>query len=209
MNRNQAKEFYPILQAYAEGRVIECRTKPSALSKSWQDMNEWTEMKELEYWNNTEYRVKPEPKYRPFKDAKECWAEMQKHQPIGWTKLKGEIEYSFITDVDDNTNYSGAIKEYTFADGTPFGIKEEEQLWQHIEQQICIVKARLLKAYITILGMNLFLLIGQIKDIHYWEYGANNLFPVCSFYSVNEAEEAILKAENFPIKSKKVTILYK
>lgn len=45
--------------------------------------------------------------------------------------------------------------------------------------------------------------------IHYWEYGANNLFPVCSFYSVNEAEEAILKAENFPIKSKKITILYK
>jgi hypothetical protein len=58
MNRNQAKEFYPILQAYAEGRVIECRTKPSALSKSWQDMNEWTEMKELEYWNNIEYRIK-------------------------------------------------------------------------------------------------------------------------------------------------------
>lgn len=58
MDRNQAKEFYPILQAYAEGRVIECRTKPSALRKSWQDMNEWTEMKELEYWNNIEYRIK-------------------------------------------------------------------------------------------------------------------------------------------------------
>lgn len=43
MDRNQAKEFYPILQAFAEGKVIECRTKPSALSKSWQDMNEWTE----------------------------------------------------------------------------------------------------------------------------------------------------------------------
>lgn len=26
MNRNQAKEFYPIMQAFAEGRVIECRT---------------------------------------------------------------------------------------------------------------------------------------------------------------------------------------
>lgn len=47
MNRNQAKEFYPIMQAYAEGKVIECRTKPSALSKSWQDMNDWTEMEEL------------------------------------------------------------------------------------------------------------------------------------------------------------------
>ena len=128
MTKEEAKEFYPILQAFAEGRVIECRTKPSALSKSWQDMNEWTEIKEIEFWNNTEYRVKLEPKYHPFKDAKECWAEMQKHQPFGWTKLIGAIEYSFITDVDDNTNYSGAIKEYTFADGTPFGIREE-QLW--------------------------------------------------------------------------------
>lgn len=126
MNRNQAKKFYPILQAFAEGEAIECRIKPSALSKSWQDMNDWTEMKEIEFWNNTEYRIKPEPKYRPFKNAEECWAEMQKHQPFGWTKLIGAIEYSFITDVDDNTNYSGAIKEYTFADGTPFGIKEEE-----------------------------------------------------------------------------------
>ena len=65
MNRNQAKKFYPILQAFAEGEAIECRTKPSALSKSWQDMNDWTEMKEIEFWNNTEYRIKPEPKYRP------------------------------------------------------------------------------------------------------------------------------------------------
>lgn len=77
MDRNQAKEFYPILQAFAEGMVIECRTKPSALSKSWQDMNEWTEMKELEYWNNIEYRIKQqsEAKFRPFNTEEECWQE--------------------------------------------------------------------------------------------------------------------------------------
>lgn len=90
MNRNQAKEFYPILQAYAEGRVIECRTKPSALSKSWRDMNDWTEMKDITYWSNIEYRIKPdskaEAKYRPFANAEECWNEMQKHQPFGWVK---------------------------------------------------------------------------------------------------------------------------
>lgn len=128
MDRNQAKEFYPILKAFAEGATIECRTKPSTLSKGWQDMNEWIEMKEIEYWHNVEYRVKPEPKlnYRPFKNTEECWAEMQNHQPVGWTKLIGETEYSFITDVDDTIRYSDAIKEYTFADGTPFGIKEEE-----------------------------------------------------------------------------------
>lgn len=125
MNRNQAKKFYPILQAFAEGEAIECRTKPSAV-KGTSVPNDWTEMKEIEFWNNTEYRVKPESKYRPFKDAKECWNEMQKHQPIGWTKLKGEIEYSFITDVNDSINYSDAIKEYTFADGALFGIKEEQ-----------------------------------------------------------------------------------
>lgn len=125
MNRNQAKEFYPILQAFAEGKAIECRTKPSAV-KGTSVPNNWTEMTEIEFWNNTEYRIKPEPKYRPFKDAEECWNEMQKHQPFGWTKLIGTIEYSFITDVNDSINYSDAIKEYTFADGTPFGIKEEE-----------------------------------------------------------------------------------
>ena len=126
MNRKEAKELMPIIKAFAEGKVIECRTKPSTLSKSWQDMNDWVEMREIEFWNNIEYRIKPESKYRPFKNAEECWQEMQKHQPIGYTKLIGEIEYSFITDVDNTINYSDAIKEYTFADGTPFGVKEEE-----------------------------------------------------------------------------------
>lgn len=136
MNRIEAKEFYPILQAYAEGRVIECRTKPSALSKSWQDMNDWTEMKEIVFLKNTEYRIKPEPKYRPFANAEECWDEMKNHQPFGWVKTKsgthrlivltGEerlmmgaqnIEWSYRTMFDE---------EFTFADGTPFGVKVEE-----------------------------------------------------------------------------------
>ena len=124
MDRNQAKEFYPILQAYAEGRVIECRTKPSALSKSWQDMNEWTEMKEIEFWNNTEYRIKPEPTYRPFKDAKECWHEMLKHQPFGWVKT--DSGYEPIWHVNEGDDFNATFKGSTFADGTPFGIKEEE-----------------------------------------------------------------------------------
>ena len=33
MDRNQAKEFYPILQVFAEGKAIECRTKPSAIRR--------------------------------------------------------------------------------------------------------------------------------------------------------------------------------
>ena len=95
MDRNQAKEFYPFLQAFAEGRVIECRTKPS-LVEGADVPNDWTEMKEIEFWNNTEYRIKPEPKYRPFANAEECWKEMLKHQPFGWTKINSN-DFNIIT----------------------------------------------------------------------------------------------------------------
>ena len=131
MTREESKAFYPILQAFAEGKVIECRTKPSALSKSWQDMNEWTEMKEIEFWNNTEYRVKPKPKYRPFKDAEECWQEMKKHQPFGWVKSTLFKDFDLVQRVTtlyveinrEIIDYKDALDKFTFADGTNFGVK--------------------------------------------------------------------------------------
>ena len=136
MNRNQAKEFYPILQAFAEGKVIESRTKPSLIEGS--DVpNDWTEMKEIEFWNNIEYRIKPEQKYRPFKDKEECWNEMQKHQPFGWVKRNGYYYNIIAIGVISVTiigtegniarlNYSDLLSRYSFVDGTPFGVKVEE-----------------------------------------------------------------------------------
>ena len=137
MDRNQAKEFYPILQAYAKGKVIESRTKPSFIEGT--DVpNDWTEMKEIEFWNNTEYRIKPEPKYRPFKNAEECWQEMQKHQPFGIVKDKYFANYQthraftclttkgcYFCGYEDETFESG-FKNLLFADGLPFGVKIEE-----------------------------------------------------------------------------------
>lgn len=136
MDRNQAKEFYPILQAYVEGKVIECRTKPSAI-KGTDVPNDWTEMKEIEYWNNTEYRIKPEVKFRPFANAKECWAEMQKHQPFGWIKCKEgyfnivyvDDDYAGLADPDGGAillDSKNSYQDNTFVDGTLFGIKVEE-----------------------------------------------------------------------------------
>ena len=130
MDRNQAKEFYPILQAFAEGRVIECRTKPSAV-KGTSVPNNWTEMTEIEFWNNTEYRIKPESKYRPFKDTKECWQEMQKHQPFGWMIPIGINQKINLTVIGNGCDLEALFKKFTFADGTPFGVKEEEQLWKY------------------------------------------------------------------------------
>lgn len=136
MDRNQAKEFYPILQAYAEGRVIECRTKPSTIEGS-NVPNDWTEMKEIEFWNNIEYRIKPESTYRPFKDKEECWNEILKHQPIGWVKRNGYYYNIIAIGVISVTiigtegniarlNYSDLLSRYSFVDGTPFGVKVEE-----------------------------------------------------------------------------------
>lgn len=133
MNRNQAKEFYPILQAFAEGKVIECRTKPSTV-KGTSVPNDWTEINEIGYWNNIEYRVKPEPKYRPFKDAEECWQEMQKHKPFGWVKstllkdlaLVKRVTTLYVEINRDIIDYKDALEKFTFADCTPFGVKVEE-----------------------------------------------------------------------------------
>ena len=133
MNRKQAKEFYPFLQAFAEGKIIETRRKPSSV-KGTDIPNDWTEMKEIEFWNNTEYRVKSEPKYRPFNDAEECWQEMSKHQPFGWVKSTLFKDFDLVQRVTtlyveinrEIIDYKDALEKFTFADDNNFGVKVEE-----------------------------------------------------------------------------------
>ena len=133
MTRQEVKQLLPIWVAYAEGKAIECKTKPGTISTSIP--NEWTEMKEIGFWNGIEYRIKPDPKYRPFKDAEECWQEMLKHQPFGWVKCKEDGSLGLITLIisEENIFINGigcnserTMRGYTFADGTPFGVKMEE-----------------------------------------------------------------------------------
>ena len=114
MNRIQAKELLPIIQAFAEDKTILV-----------QDDIDWCYLgNESDFnLNPQRYRIKPEPKYRPFKDAEECWQEMQKHQPFGWVKT--DEGYEQIWHVNKGDNFNATLKTCTFADGTPFGIKEE------------------------------------------------------------------------------------
>ena len=126
MDRNQAKEFYPILKAYAEGKVIECRTKPSFIEGT--DVpNDWAEMREIVFWNNTDYRIKPEPKYRPFANAEECWQELLKHKPFGWVKDTEANEYLNVYCISNSASsidlFCRMFKRCIFIDGSPFGVK--------------------------------------------------------------------------------------
>ena len=72
-------------------------------------------MKEIVFWNNTEYRIKPEQKYRPFANVEECWQELLKHKPFGWVKEKYSDRYNLIIEVN---GLSIKVKEgCLFADG--------------------------------------------------------------------------------------------
>lgn len=130
MDRNQAKELLPIIQAYAEGKSIEF-SSITDVSKAWREVTDFP----LGMIGSFKFRIKPEPKYRPFANAEECWTEMLKHQPFGWVKNKKDGYYILITAVDNgdymslsgNSGWSfySLMKDYTFADDTPFGIKKE------------------------------------------------------------------------------------
>ena len=131
MTREEAKELLPIIQAYAEGEKIEMLDFKGR----------WVKMTNPDFTLSPEnYRIKPEPEYRPFKTKEECWNEMLKHQPFGWLKVKTDGRYRFISELGslsvllkkvvtvtpthESIPYSTTMfGVYTFADGTPFGIK--------------------------------------------------------------------------------------
>lgn len=127
----------PIIQALAEGKIIQF----AATYKEWVDLDGDKDGLLLETLINNpkSYRVKPEPKFRPFKDAEECWQEMLKHQPFGWLMSQNGEVNSLIIFIDNegivigdrNNGVIGFVTatdlfKIKFADGTPFGVKVEE-----------------------------------------------------------------------------------
>lgn len=120
-----------MIQAFAEGRTIQVKCETGdVFCEEWEDTETF-----YPYETSKEYRVKPEPKRRPFRNTEECWQEMQKHQPFGWIMRKGH-RYQitsmtdgcgvFCEDGCDNLTLTGYLHDgWTFTDGTPFGVKEE------------------------------------------------------------------------------------
>lgn len=128
MTREEAKELLPVMQAWAENKSIQVRINNE---DTWTDLLD----NKLEISKLFEYRIKPEPKYRPFKNQEECWNEMLKHQSIGWIRYDDSIcavqniAPKGITITDEikisNFYFEECLMKMKFADDTPFGIKEE------------------------------------------------------------------------------------
>lgn len=139
MNKEQAKKLLPIIEAIAKGETIQKafhENMEGGVAEYYSENELWHDL-DLKYFDVNDcdtYRVKPEPKYRPFKNAEECWNEMLKHQPFGWVNTDGV--YNVITRIEDlddesvvmmnNDDWTFETMEdiATFADGQPFGILE-------------------------------------------------------------------------------------
>ena len=123
MTREEAKELLPIIKAFAEGKAIQYKNK----------YVDWIETDCPIWAKESQYRIKPESKYRPFKTHGECWNEMLKHQPFGWVRSKKckallwnvtSINKDDITIICDYYKFHRAFECFEFTDGTPFGIRE-------------------------------------------------------------------------------------
>ena len=133
MTKEDIKKFMPLMQAMLEGKTIQ---------RHLDDMG-WVYTDKIFVGDGVSlYRIKPEPKYRPFKTQEECWNEMLKHQPFGWVKSKDkgyfhliglvqfaseleDVMITFATSENLARSSHSIYENYIFADGTPFGIKEE------------------------------------------------------------------------------------
>lgn len=146
MEIEEIKRRAELYSALAEGKTIQILN----MEGNWVDV----EVKKLNHIPETlKFRIKPETNYRPFKTQEECWNEMLKHNPFGWVYCKNDSCYYCIISVDEDkielspdmyphsettpkeyylensyVDFVTALEdyEYTFADGTPFGIKKEE-----------------------------------------------------------------------------------
>lgn len=136
MTREEIKKVLPVIQAFTEGKVIQTKNG----DETWITIGKETD---LNIESLAEYpdcfRVKPEPKYRPFKDADECWQEMLKHEPFGWVRnkfnhngviatiicLDSRKEFRIHTNFNHGNTSEDMINSFIFADGAPFGVKEE------------------------------------------------------------------------------------
>ena len=128
MTKEKAEKILPVIQAIINGQKIQVN-----INNRWEDVDENHNCAFLP--ESYEYRIKPESKYRPFKNTEECWQEMQKHQPFGWVIkhnegkiLIGEVPSGGIVLHNQRGSMFGfdeANRILTFADGIPFGVKVE------------------------------------------------------------------------------------
>ena len=129
------KEMIEVMQAYERGKQIEYRGKDE---ECWFPMHisfepEWN-------WAKFEYRVTVQPAYRPYKNIQEFLRAQKEHGmnirlnkcnyyglPLYITNILIGIQWpqGDGSTVDIDVSYEELLRDYTWQDGTPCGVKEE------------------------------------------------------------------------------------
>ena len=129
------KEMTEIMLAYERGEQIEFISKDLRSSADWTIMTQEPEWN----WSDFDYRVKPKPIYRPYKNAAEFLAAQKEHGMN--IRLNGHNYYGlplYITNiligiqwpqgdgstVDIDVSYEELLRDYTWQDETPCGVKQ-------------------------------------------------------------------------------------
>ena len=136
------QEKIKAMQAYAEGKKIQWRSKAEGEADSkWYDCDgepHWN-------WTWTEYRIKPEEKYRPYKNTEEMIEDFKKRfnvevppyaMPMIWVKYKNIKDCRLITGfmaktvviIGSSSGMCNLFDCYTYLDGSTCGIKDEYEV---------------------------------------------------------------------------------
>lgn len=127
MDRKRAKDLFPLLKAYSEGKDI-------------QHFNgtEWADVQYPSFSDNIEhYRIKPEPKYGPYINATQFIADFINHGPFVCFKKDNSAYFSVrvIHPISEGItinvshsagvvelNYNELFNKYTWQDGAKCGM---------------------------------------------------------------------------------------
>lgn len=129
------KEMIEVMQAYERGEQIEYRIKDFMRDDEWyvqKSIPEWD-------WRTYDYRVKPKPTYKQYKNADEFLAAQKEHgmwlasqrvsgyfMPVKIISQNVEICATNTQDfyVPREISFKELLNNYIWQDGTPCGIKE-------------------------------------------------------------------------------------
>ena len=121
MTREEAKKMLPIIKAWAEGREVEYNYDGLWMRIEGDDI-------QLDVPAEC-YRVVP--RYRPFRDNKECMKALQEHGPVidrmtGATCFVSVLldNYFYVNGEEEKVTYDEGFIRFIFKDGEPFGVKE-------------------------------------------------------------------------------------
>lgn len=116
------REMTDIMLAFANGEVIESKLKYDSV---------WTKNSSPTWnWSEVDYRVKPKPEVRPYKDAQEFLDAQERHGSYVTNKGLAYFLPVVVLPTQVKLNefmvaYEELSREYWWQDGAPCGVMEE------------------------------------------------------------------------------------